>query len=491
MISFKLLKFRLVFLLGVVVALLLGATASDENIRVCIIGGGIAGGSTAHFLQKQLEEKGFAKADVSVFESNGYIGGRLKHIEFHGSTLEVGGAAWAHNNHLMMSMAKEFGMNITGSQTDEEKLRDTAVWTGTGFAPIYRELISNSEAARTVVKEEARFLEQINENYLMQDQHVFHDLAEFMSWGNMDRYLERSVLSFFEDQGVDSDFVETELVPMTRAIYNQGSEANAFSLLASLDAILSQYSIVEGNSVLVERLFEKSCAKVHLNTRVKSITRKSESDITYTVETATTSEDFDMVFIAAPLEETQITFHGINGMPKTASLDRDYYDWYITVLEAQTPNYEQFDPYFQRQRGKDLPTMIVTTTNSSANPKTPWVMIEPVGKHAKAEGSSEGGSPLWIIYSDASVKNNIDDYFTGVKGELYEQYWPYTFPHLWPLQSGVAAAQDTQPVELDPSGLLFNINAVESLASAMEISAIGARNAAKIAVNKISDAKNK
>lgn len=477
----------LVGLLSVVVAFF-GVTASSEDkVHVCIVGGGIAGGSTAHFLQKLLAENGFARADVSVFEANDYIGGRLKHIEFHGSTLEVGGAAWAHNNHLMMSMAKELGMNITGSQTDEEKLRYSAVWTGTGFAPIYKELITSSEAARTVVREEARFLKDINRNYDEQQQKVFTTLQEFMSWGNMDKYLENSVLSFFEEQGVDSYFIETELVPMTRAIYNQGSEANAFSLLASLDAILSQYSIVEGNSVLVERLFEKSGAKVHLNTKVKSVSRNSAKG-TYTVETdtITSTEEFDIVFIAAPLEQTHITFHGIDDMPKTASLDRNYYDWYITVLKATAPNYDQFDPYLtDRVRGKDLPTMIVTTTNSSENAKTPWVMIEPVGKHAKAEEEEEEeGPPLWIIYSDASVEGDIDNYFTGVQGEIYEQYWPYTFPHLQPLQAG-GATDDTQPVELDPSGLLFNINAVESLASAMEISAIGARNAAKIAVKKM------
>ena len=51
-----------------------------------------------------------------------------------------------------------------------------------------------------------------------------------------------------------------------------------------------------------------------------------------------------------------------------------------------------------------------------------------------------------------------------------------TFAGLAPMRDGGASAQ---PVVLHPAGLI-NANAVESISSAMEISAIGARNAARL-----------
>lgn len=449
--------------------------------KIAVIGAGIAGGSAAYFTQQFLEEAGLERAEIEIFEANDYIGGRLKHIEFHGATLEVGGAAWAKNNHYMMEMAEKMGVNVTGSQTDSEHLRYSAVWTGRGFAPIYKMLVDSSPSSRTIIKEEASFMHHINSNYMIQHNSSFTNLHQFISWGGMDKYTTSSVLSYFEALGVASDFVETELVPMTRAIYNQGSSANVFSLLASLDAILSQYSVLEGNSVLVEKLLEHNADHVHLQTPVKTITKTDTGK--YVVE----GSEFDVVFIAAPLEVTNIEFVGFG--EKKVPLDRDYYDWYITVLQAEGPNPSQFEPFYEEHRGPrgHLPTMIVTTTNSSENSKTPWVMIEPVGKHAKDTANVDNDElPLWIIYSDASVKGDIERYFTGV-GDLSEQYWPYTFPHLTPLNGNSRDESDVQPVVLDGKGAVFNINSVESLASAMEISAIGARNAAKLAVDYLSN----
>lgn len=58
--------------------------------KVAIIGGGIGGASTAYFLNQ------FAPGtQVDVFEKNGIVGGRLKHVTFAGAVCEVGGDAWS------------------------------------------------------------------------------------------------------------------------------------------------------------------------------------------------------------------------------------------------------------------------------------------------------------------------------------------------------------------------------------------------------------
>ena len=57
---------------------------------------------------------------------------------------------------------------------------------------------------------------------------------------------------------------------------------------------------------------------------------------------------------------------------------------------------------------------------------------------------------------------------------------PYTFAKLAPVLN---ASAETQPVVLREEGL-YNLNAVESMATAMEISAMGARNVARLITQK-------
>ena len=200
----------------------------EKSKKIAIIGAGIAGGSAAYFTQKFLEEAKFERADIEVFERENYVGGRLKHINFKGVILELGGAAWAKNNHYMMEMASVMGMNITGSQTDSEHVRDSAVWTGRGFAPIYKIMRDDSPSMQTVAREEASFMHNINSKYEHQLRETYYTLNEFLEWGEMSKYSNASISAYFKALGVPSDFIETELVPMTRAIYNQGSDANVF-----------------------------------------------------------------------------------------------------------------------------------------------------------------------------------------------------------------------------------------------------------------------
>ena len=51
-------------------------------------------------------------------------------------------------------------------------------------------------------------------------------------------------------------------MPLTRAIYNRDGGANSFSMLASLTAELSHHKVLEGNSRLVQALFDDAAASL-------------------------------------------------------------------------------------------------------------------------------------------------------------------------------------------------------------------------------------
>ena len=98
----------------------------------------------------------------------------------------------------------------------------------------------------------------------------------------------------------------------------------------------------------------------------------------------TLTDVFDIVVIASPLEVTNIDFININ-LSKGSYINREYYDWYITVVEASSINMKQFKPY-NFPPGKTIPNTIVTTTNSTSN--SGFVCIQPLGRHAKTPAPS-------------------------------------------------------------------------------------------------------
>ena len=116
----------------------------------------------------------------------------------------------------------------------------------------------------------------IQANYVkQQSEPPFPSLVEFLSWGDMNRYTNTTMRDFFKSRGVSTELIEAALVPLNRAIYNQGSLANAFGLFASLTAELGHHSVKQGNSELVKSLFKMAGATVKLNATVSEVSLRA------------------------------------------------------------------------------------------------------------------------------------------------------------------------------------------------------------------------
>ena len=293
-----------------------------------------------------------------------------------------------------------------------------------------------------------------------------------MKWGDLRMYTNTSIFDFFSSIGASSDMIEIGMVPLNRAIYNQGSKSSAFGFLASLTAELSQHTVKAGNSELVKALFNYSNSHVLLNTNVTKIKMDrnagyDDRNLFSVYYNESLHDVFDAVVIASPLEVTDITFENIN-LTKNSNVDRGYFNWYITVVEASSINMSQFPSYKPSQ---GIPNLIVTTTNSSG--KTGFVCMQPLGRHAKTPAPKN----VWMVYSDRSIRREIGVYFKNPNTEtIYEHFWPYTFPHL----KVFSDEGGTQPIILNEAdgGGIYNANAMESIATAMELSSIGGRNVA-------------
>jgi hypothetical protein len=335
----------------------------------------------------------------------------------------------------------------------------------------------------------------------------FRSIAEFLAWGNLSTYTSASIRSFFAERGVKEELIATGLAPLTRAIYNRNCDANTFSLLASLTAELSHHSVRGGNYQLVEALFKHAAAEIRVNTTVSHIqfenktgrfivtsSSSSSSSSTSPVVEVRVSEVFDKVVIAAPLERTNISFSGFT-LPPGATLDRGFTDWHVTVLEAHSlapaqfglnnnnnNNEETSSSSFSSARRLvpkkkmkmdlprtlpvDLTDCVVLTTANGSTPATPYVCIQPLGKH----GGGDHAKSVWLVYSDAALHDaELETLFLGLNvNATLRQHWPYTFAQLTPFGGaegegegeGEERAPQVQPVVLHPSGLI-NANAME------------------------------
>jgi oxygen-dependent protoporphyrinogen oxidase len=75
----------------------------SERPKAFVVGGGLAGLTAAHFLEK-------AGADVEVFEAGDSIGGRVRTVQVEGGFIDVG-AQFIHSNYdVVLSLIRELGL---------------------------------------------------------------------------------------------------------------------------------------------------------------------------------------------------------------------------------------------------------------------------------------------------------------------------------------------------------------------------------------------
>ena len=93
------------------------------SLDISIVGAGIGGASVA-FYHRKISSAG----TVRVFDTNDYIGGRLKHAKIAGQVVELGGDAWSTAaNHYVVQLVKELGLNNSQQSFSGRRSRGTYV----------------------------------------------------------------------------------------------------------------------------------------------------------------------------------------------------------------------------------------------------------------------------------------------------------------------------------------------------------------------------
>jgi len=220
-----------------------------------------------------------------------------------------------------------------------------------------------------------------------------------------------------------------------------------------LPTLSESYTVLGGNSVLVEKLLRYANAQVYLNSTVTTITKTADRKYQITTEQYKSQQsilEFDTIIIAAPIEFINITFVNIQ-LPVFTK--RNYQHWYVTLVAAAGLNPLYFGTY-------PVPDNILTTSNSTA----PFHVLQILKK-------LPSNILVYKTFSNEPLSDELLDQLYLARKFTLVQHWLYTFPALIP-------NTEFQAILLDDH--IYNLNAIESVATAMEGSTIAGRNAAQL-----------
>ncbi|SCU98809.1 LADA_0H15500g1_1 [Lachancea dasiensis] len=343
----------------------------DTVTKVAVIGAGAGGSSAAYYLQK-FTSHGY---NITIFEDNGYIGGRSTTIKNYDPNypfdIELGGSVFVDANKILFNAAKEF--NLT---TKRDNLRSQypklfhgtiGVWDGTDF--VFTQSASDSglfNKAKLFLKYKLSPLRTyfLVKNFIQDFLNGFYDkyfpfeLDYAAGHTQLGPVANVTGASFLESHHVSSPFAKEIIEAATRMNYRSNvDDIHAVETLVSLAAD-DTYQVEGGNYLIFENFIARSGANLLLNCVAQSI---SSIETGWNVEYSqggsdTQSDTFDQVIIAAPFHLSNITLKGdnIEGIDEVPY--RTLHATYVSTSRTTPIN----NPYFGNG---SIPEMILTKSS--------------------------------------------------------------------------------------------------------------------------------
>ncbi len=418
--------------------------------NLAIVGAGIGGCSAAYFARKYLPN-----LNVTIFDSQNRIGGRIRTYNESGVSIEMGAAFFNRFNRTLLGTIKAERLKIA----PVEEPKDFAVWNGSEV--VFR---SNKQSFATIFSLLSKYRLSLARTFLLlkkvkgqvanlyqEEQKNPSDFEELFESAGLDKWPKMSFLEELIERGVSQAFIDEVVTPITRVIYSQNADLGGFAGLSALIGVYSgpTYSLAEGNSSLPVSLANASKAAIKLGQKVDRIEKTSKG--TYLLYTKTETEVFDSVIVATPLELADIEF---NGLSLHSRAPQPYQAVYRRVMKGI------FDPdYFGLKKSANPPAIVLTTKD--ADPIT----------HFGIQKASNGESLVTISSPNPFDSNIFNGVFKSGGVTVLEHCWKAAYPIFKPVTKLPSTRIDKR---------FMYINAVEPSVSSMETSALSALNAVRL-----------
>lgn len=456
-----------------IAALLIQATifettdAFQETLpHICLIGAGITAATVSHFLTKRTLTP---TPHITVFERSSHVGGRVATVTLPTAheqvDIEAGASIIADANLLMRYFVNT--LNLTRKST---KARTLGLWNGNEFV-----LRTVSSEGATLSK--MRFARRYGLPLLRMQRYVAEMLVNYAKiypaygvgteWEphrNAQDLFQRSGMLYNLSQLSFAEHVKqkfgmrlcSELIAAICRV-NYGQDPSQMNALAGSVALAgsgnSLWAVAEGNVQVVEGLLERSGVEVLMNTTVRSVMAEEiDGRNVYKLEGENNAWTCNAVVLAAPYELSGIklppevkeeidvkrTFHKtvatfVRGFLNTSTFGQGPPDAVITI-EAVT---EPFTSIGVVWKSGDEPRIFKVFSSEILDKKSVARMF--------MEGAEILATYPWLAYPSYSPPTRVPDFVSAAFGKTFI----YTSP-------------------------------LESVGSAMEMSAVSGANAAAL-----------
>ncbi|CAL1532123.1 unnamed protein product [Lymnaea stagnalis] len=459
-------------------------TEEDDDMlpRIGIIGAGIGGTSSAYFLRQLFGEK----ATIDIFEAE-KVGGRTAVIKINGLNYEAGGSVIHTKNKYMVKFAEKFNKSalthsdsFLGLYDNKGIVFETSKWAPIALAKlIWRygfDLYTIREWTKNLVAS------KFDRIYEFQDKGMafttVDDMLRAMSedFLNMTQHSLRDVL---REVGVSQRFVDELAMAAMRANYGQTVDVHGFvGAVSLLGAEPGLWSVVNGNKEISEDLLKESKASF-IEAKVLSVAlmkdERGTGNIAYEVEyeethpdkkDKTNSKEYDIVIVAAPLEGSKSKISFVDFTNPLPSISQKYHTT-IAMFVQGCINKTTFNVNSQGDFPPDMLTVSPDVFFNSVG------LLSSVNPEKQPDVAPEADQAVWKTFLNKVPSEEQISILFESRQDLRFVEW-------------LAYPEYSPNMKLPPFQLydrLYYINAVESAASAMEMSVIGSRNVALLAFN--------
>ncbi|XP_018897991.1 prenylcysteine oxidase 1 [Bemisia tabaci] len=443
--------------------------ASGKQIpKVAIIGGGIGGTSTAHFL---IDLFGRKNIDIDIYEAN-KIGGRLATAKVGDFEYETGGSVIHTSNKYMEDLISTLGLRKRSHCSSQENF---GLYDGSKFV-----FMESDWSWVTMIKLAWRYgfsLSKITDNidtmlsrfariYELQANHktftTVHDMLHAMD-PSFPAMMKKTTFNGFVRDGISPKIID-ELV-MASLLCNYGQDTNVHQFVGSVSMAAVQgslFSVSGGNKGVAEKVISHHKLNVIHSKVLKVIYEKDvhRFGVNYVGSGKESStKDYDFVVLAAPLTHDLSKLQCLN-LPdgaKKCSQRGTYHRTVSTIVEGKVNS-----NFFESMKEDELPVDILLT-NKSVFFRS-FSRIKPVSTN----NSGSCGPPVYKVFSPKPLTDQeLKVLFKEIKSVQVSDWLAY------PEYDEAFAADNFVLYDR-----FYYLNAIESAASAMEMSAISAKNIA-------------
>ncbi|XP_034565740.1 prenylcysteine oxidase 1 [Notolabrus celidotus] len=450
--------------------------------KIAVVGAGIGGTATAFFLRQEFGPG----VKIDVFEP-GSVGGRLATVKMGDYEYETGGAVIhplnLHMKHFIeklgISARKEVpskmaifdGKELTFEESDWFIINFLRLLWRYGFSFIRMQMWVES-----IMDKFMRVYQYQQYGYSFTTvERLLHAMGSDSFLTLMNQTLEETMIS----DGFSQVFLNEIVAPITRVNYGQSVRISAFVGAVSLaGADSGLWAVDGGNKIVCSGLLYHSKSEL-IPARVTSISVKARPsktgpttsyyEVNYADESGSAHALYDIVVIATPLHQgkSDITFSGFSP-PIPSHYPGRYHQTVCTLVHGMLNT---------SYLGTSVPASEFTvseilTTDSKGSDINSLSSIDPIHITPDYKRPPASQTKVWKVFSPQPLsKDQLNEMFLS-RDSVSETRWlaypSYRPPH-----------RKTPPYILH--NRLYYLSAVEWAASAMEMSAISARNVALLA----------